>query len=121
MALITMTLFLRTNMSRDNLLDARKFSSAIFFILSTVMFGGLAEIVMGILRLPVFYKQRKFLFFPAWAYALPQWILSIPVNVTEAAMFTLLTYYEIGFDPNFGRYSIIKIYTAERPSLSLWP
>lgn len=103
MAIITMTLFLRTNMNRDNLIDGRKFSSAIYFLLSTVMFGGLAEIVMGILRLPVLYKQRNFLFFPAWAYALPQWIFSIPVNILEIAVFTVLTYYEIGFDPNFGR------------------
>lgn len=103
MAAIASSLFLRTEMSRDNLMDGRKFSSAIFFVVSTVMYSGLAEIVMGILRMPVFYRQRDFFLFPAWAYALPQWIFSIPVNVVEIAVFTVLTYYEIGFDPNFGR------------------
>lgn len=90
-------------MSRDNLSNGRIFSGAIFSVVITVMFGGMAEIVMGILRLPVFYRQRNSFFFPASAYALPQWIFSIPVNVLETAVITLLTYYEIGFDPNFGR------------------
>nr|QVT92343.1 ABC transporter [Salvia miltiorrhiza] len=108
MAVVTMTLFFRTKISRDNLIDGRKFSSVLFFLLSNIMFGGLAELVMGILRLPVFYRQRNSFFYPAWAYALPQWIFSIPVNVVEIAVFTLLTYYEIGFDQNFGRF--IKYY-----------
>lgn len=104
MATLATTLFLRTEMSRESLTDGRKFSSAIFFVISTVMYSGLAEIVMGVLRMPVFYRQRDFFIFPAWAYALPQWIFSIPVNVVEIAVVTSLTYYEIGFDPNFGRY-----------------
>ncbi|KAH6758771.1 pleiotropic drug resistance 12 [Perilla frutescens var. frutescens] len=95
-------------MSRDNLTDGRMFSGAIFFVVSTVMFGGMSEIVMTILKLPVFYRQRNSFFFPAWAYALPQWIFSIPVNVLQIAVVTALTYYEIGFDPNFGRF--IKYY-----------
>ncbi|XP_047960901.1 pleiotropic drug resistance protein 1-like isoform X1 [Salvia hispanica] len=103
MAFVTMTLFFRTKMRRDSLVDGRKFASAIYFVLVTVMFGGLAEMVMGILRLPVFYRQRNFFFFPAWAYVLPQWIFSIPLNAFEMLVFTVLTYYEIGFDANFGR------------------
>ncbi|KAH6800605.1 pleiotropic drug resistance 12 [Perilla frutescens var. hirtella] len=108
MAIIATTLFLRTKMSRDNLMDGRMFSGAIFFVVNTVMFGGMSEIVMSILKLPVFYRQRNSFFFPVWAYALPQWIFSIPVNVLEIAVITALTYYEIGFDPNFGRF--IKYY-----------
>ncbi|KAL8509831.1 hypothetical protein ACS0TY_016888 [Phlomoides rotata] len=101
MGIIATTLFLRTNMRRNNLTDGRIFIGALFFITVTVMFSGIAEIVMGILRLPVFYKQRNLLFYPAWAYALPLWILSVPINVVEIVVIIVLTYYEIGFDPNF--------------------
>lgn len=98
-----MTLFLRTKMHRDNLADGRIFAGALFFVVTTVTFNGMAELAMTIQKLPVFYKQRNFSFFPAWAYALPAWIVSIPVSVVEIGVFTVLTYYEIGFDPNFGR------------------
>lgn len=103
MAALATTLFLRTEMRRDSLADGRKFSRVIFFVISTVMFSGLAEIVLGILRMPVYYRQRDFLLFPTWAFALPQFMFSIPVNVVEIAVLTCLTYYEIGFDPSFGR------------------
>ncbi|KAL8458111.1 hypothetical protein ACS0TY_035843 [Phlomoides rotata] len=108
MGIIATTLFPRTNIRRDNLTDGRIFIGALFFVTVTVMFSGMAEIVMGILRLPIFYKQRNLLFYPAWAYALPLWILSVPVNVVEIAVITVLTYYEIGFDPNFERF--VKYY-----------
>lgn len=61
------------------------------------------EISTGLDSSTTFYKQRNFFFFPAWAYSIPLWILKIPASVVEVAAFTLLTYYEIGFDPNFGR------------------
>ncbi|KAL8523337.1 hypothetical protein ACS0TY_013343 [Phlomoides rotata] len=74
MGIIATTLFLRTNMRRDNLTDGRIFTGSLFFVTVTVMFSGMTKIVMGILRLPVFYKQRNLLFY---------WILSVPVNVVE--------------------------------------
>ncbi|KAL0284493.1 UNVERIFIED_CONTAM: Pleiotropic drug resistance protein 1 [Sesamum angustifolium] len=40
---------------------------------------------------------------PPWAYAIPSWILKIPVTFLEVAIWTFLTYYVIGFDPNVGR------------------
>ncbi|KAL7131980.1 hypothetical protein ABFS83_12G041400 [Erythranthe nasuta] len=104
MAIISMTLFLRPKMHRDNLADGRIFAGALFYAITTVTFNGMAEIAMTIQKLPVFFKQRNFSFFPAWAFALPVWILSIPVTVVEIGVFTVLTYYEIGFDPNFGRF-----------------
>ncbi|KAL8034647.1 hypothetical protein ABFX02_12G042200 [Erythranthe guttata] len=108
MAIISMTLFLRPKMHRDNVTDGRIFAGALFYAITTVTFNGMAEIAMTIQKLPVFFKQRNFSFFPAWAYALPVWILSIPVTVVEIGVFTVLTYYEIGFDPNFGRF--VKYY-----------
>lgn len=98
-----MTLFLRTNMHRDTLNDGGVYTGALFFSLVMIMFNGMSEISMTIAKLPVFYKQRDLLFYPSWAYAIPSWILKIPITVVEVAVWTFLTYYVIGFDPNVGR------------------
>ncbi|GKD48956.1 pleiotropic drug resistance protein 1-like protein, partial [Tanacetum coccineum] len=73
---------------------------ALFFGVTMIMFNGMAEISMTIAKLPVFYKQRDFLFFPTWVYALPSWFVKIPVSFVEAALWTVLTYHVMGFDPN---------------------
>ncbi|XP_027344794.1 pleiotropic drug resistance protein 1-like isoform X3 [Abrus precatorius] len=103
MAILTMTLFLRTEMKRDNLDDGGVYAGALFFAVVMLMFNGMAELSMTIVKLPVFYKQRDLLFYPSWAYAIPSWILRIPITFIEAAVWVFLTYYVIGFDPNVER------------------
>ncbi|KAL0372075.1 UNVERIFIED_CONTAM: Pleiotropic drug resistance protein 1 [Sesamum calycinum] len=103
MALTAMTVFLRTKMHKDTLEDGGIYTGALFFSVIMVMFNGLSELSMTIQKLPVFYKQRDMFFFPPWAYAIPSWILKIPVTFLEVAIWTFLTYYVIGFDPNVGR------------------
>ncbi|EOY26604.1 Pleiotropic drug resistance 12 [Theobroma cacao] len=103
MAFITMTLFLRTEMKRDSVEWGQIYMGALFFGMITIMFNGMSEISMTIAKLPVFYKQRDLLFFPSWAYALPTWILKIPITFVEVAIWVFLTYYVIGFDPNVER------------------
>ncbi|XP_048233398.1 pleiotropic drug resistance protein 1-like [Ricinus communis] len=103
LALITMTLFLRTEMHRDSVINGGIYVGALFFIVIIVLFNGMAEISMTIAKLPVFYKQRELGFFPAWAYALPTWILKIPITFLEVAISVFITYYVIGFDPNVER------------------
>ncbi|KDP37161.1 hypothetical protein JCGZ_06217 [Jatropha curcas] len=103
LALITMTLFLRTEMHRNSVIDGGIYAGALFFIVILVLFNGMAEISMTIAKLPVFYKQRELRFYPAWAYALPTWILKIPITFIEVAILVFTTYYVIGFDPNVGR------------------
>ncbi|XP_010254256.1 PREDICTED: pleiotropic drug resistance protein 1-like [Nelumbo nucifera] len=102
-ALITMTIFLRTKMHRRDDTDAGIFMGALFFTLIMIMFNGFSEMAMTIQKLPVFYKQRDLLFFPAWAYSLPTWILKIPISFMEVAVWVFITYYVIGFDPNVER------------------
>nr|POF16091.1 abc transporter g family member 40 [Quercus suber] len=102
-ALIASTVFLRTNMHRDSVEDGGIYAGALFFSVIITLFNGLAELSMTIARLPVFYKQRDLLFYPPWAYALPGWILKIPISCIEAAVWVFITYYIIGFDPNVGR------------------
>nr|XP_023908192.1 pleiotropic drug resistance protein 1-like isoform X2 [Quercus suber] len=104
MALITSTLFLRTEMHRDSINDGGIYTGALFFSVIMIMFNGMADLPMTIAWLPVYYKQRDLLFFPPWAYALPTWILKIPVSCVEVAAWECITYYVIGFDPNVGRF-----------------
>nr|Q949G3.1 RecName: Full=Pleiotropic drug resistance protein 1; AltName: Full=NpPDR1 [Nicotiana plumbaginifolia]CAC40990.1 ABC1 protein [Nicotiana plumbaginifolia] len=103
-ALMTMTIFFRTKMPRDSAEDGGIYSGALFFVVIMIMFNGLSELPMTLYKLPVFYKQRDFLFYPSWAYAIPSWILKIPVTFAEVGMWVFLTYYVMGFDPNVGRF-----------------
>lgn len=98
-----MTLFLRTKMHRDSVDNGGIYIGALFFTIVMLLFNGMADISMTIGKLAVFYKQRDLLFYPAWAYAIPSWILKIPVTLAEVIVWVGLTYYVIGFDPNAGR------------------
>ncbi|KAI7749054.1 hypothetical protein M8C21_030097, partial [Ambrosia artemisiifolia] len=104
MASITMTLFLRTEMPKETFVDGTIFMGALFFTLVMITFNGFSELSLSILKLPVFYKQRDLLFFPAWAYSLPTWVLKIPVTIVEVATWVIMTYYVIGFDSDPARF-----------------
>ncbi|KAF8026782.1 hypothetical protein BT93_F3302 [Corymbia citriodora subsp. variegata] len=104
MALITMTLFLKTEMHKSSVTNGGIYTGALFFSVIMILFNGIPEISMTIARLPVFYKQRDLLFFPAWAYGLPSWVLQIPISFVEVAVWVLVTYYGIGYDKNIGRF-----------------
>ncbi|XP_059659359.1 pleiotropic drug resistance protein 2-like [Cornus florida] len=104
MATIALTVFLRTEMKTGETKDAAKFWGALFFSLINVMFNGMQELAMTVFRLPVFFKQRDFLFYPAWAFALPIWVLRIPVSFLESGIWIILTYYTIGFAPAPSRF-----------------
>lgn len=103
LAFISMTLFFRTEMPRHTVEDGGIFMGAMFFTIIIIMFNGFSELALTIMKLPVFFKQRDLLFYPAWAYSLPTWILKIPITFVEVAIWVFMTYYVIGFDPNPGR------------------
>ncbi|KAK4837165.1 hypothetical protein QYF36_003319 [Acer negundo] len=103
MAMVSMSLFFRTTMHRESLTDGIIYTGALFFTVIMIMFNGMSEISMTIAKLSVFYKQRDLRFYPSWSYALPTWILKIPITFVEVAVWVFLTYYVIGFDPNAGR------------------
>ncbi|KAL4182513.1 hypothetical protein AMTRI_Chr11g150490 [Amborella trichopoda] len=104
MSFITMTVFLRTEMNHNTIADGNKYFGALFFGLVNVMFNGMAELSMTVHRLPVFYKQRDFMFYPAWAYGLPIWVLRIPLSIMESGIWVVLTYYVIGYAPAPSRF-----------------
>ncbi|KAK8551179.1 hypothetical protein V6N12_039836 [Hibiscus sabdariffa] len=103
-AIITMTLFLRTEMHKDSVQGGGIYMGALFFGMIFIMFNGMPELSMTITKLPVFYKQRDLLFFPSWTYGLPSWILKIPMTFIEVSIWVFITYYVIGFDPNVERF-----------------
>ncbi|CAI9105563.1 OLC1v1004508C1 [Oldenlandia corymbosa var. corymbosa] len=104
MATIAFTVFLRTQMKAGQINDAAKFWGALFFSLINVMFNGMQELAMTVFKLPVFFKQRDSLFYPAWAFALPIWVLRIPLSVMESLIWIIFTYYTIGFAPAATRF-----------------
>ncbi|KAI8569217.1 hypothetical protein RHMOL_Rhmol02G0261700 [Rhododendron molle] len=122
MSLIALTVFLRTKMPYGTLLDGGKFFGALFFSLISVMFNGMAELAMTMLRLPVFYKQRDALFYPPWAFALPIWVLRIPISFLESAILVGLTYYTIGFAPAASRFfrQLLAFFSIHQMGLSLF-
>ncbi|KAF5959272.1 hypothetical protein HYC85_000481 [Camellia sinensis] len=105
-AVLAFTVFLRTTMKYGELNDGYKYFGALFFSLTNVMFNGMAELPMTIFRLPVFFKQRDSMFYPAWAFGLPICLLRVPLSLMESAIWIILTYYTIGFAPAPSRYAL---------------
>lgn len=60
LAIVCMTLFLRTEMDHNTTTDGKIYMGALFFGVNLLMFNGMAELAMAIAKLPVFYKQRDF-------------------------------------------------------------
>ncbi|VAI31677.1 unnamed protein product [Triticum turgidum subsp. durum] len=104
MAIIAMTVFLRINMHHDSVTDGGIYMGALFFGILMIMFNGLAEVGLTIAKLPVFFKQRNLLFFPAWTYTLPSWLIKTPLSLLNVTIWVGITYYGIGFDPNVQRF-----------------
>uniref|UniRef100_A0A2N9EHN3 ABC transporter domain-containing protein n=1 Tax=Fagus sylvatica TaxID=28930 RepID=A0A2N9EHN3_FAGSY len=122
MSIIAMTVFFRTEMKHGRLEDGGKFYGALFLSLTNVMFNGMAELAMTIFRLPVFFKQRDFLFHPAWAFGLPIWLLRIPLSLMESGIWICLTYYTIGFAPGASRFfrQLLAFFSIHQMALSLF-
>ncbi|KAL3628118.1 transcription factor [Castilleja foliolosa] len=98
MAIISMTVFLRTEMHKKTVIDGGIYMGALFYALMAAMFNGFSELALSILKLPVLFKQKDLLFFPSWAYSIPAWILKIPITLLEASFWVGITYYTTGYD-----------------------
>ncbi|KAM5572773.1 hypothetical protein ABKV19_012699 [Rosa sericea] len=103
-AVTTMTLFFRTEMERNTVEDGRIYMGALFYTLLAIMLNGFAELHMTVTRLPVFFKQRDHLFYPAWAYSLPPWLIRIPITFVDVFIWVIITYYSVGYDPSIERF-----------------
>ncbi|KAK6153626.1 hypothetical protein DH2020_013265 [Rehmannia glutinosa] len=103
-AIITSTLFLRTQMHTRNEQDGAVYIGALLFCMISNNFNGFSELALTIQRLPVFYKQRDLLFHPPWAFTLPTFLLRIPISAFETIVWMVTTYYTIGFAPEPSRF-----------------
>ncbi|KAA8540358.1 hypothetical protein F0562_024723 [Nyssa sinensis] len=103
-AIITSTVFLKTEMNTRNEADGAVYVGALLFSMIVNMFNGFAELSLTIMRLPVFYKHRDLLFHPAWTFTLPTFLLRIPISIVESIVWMVMTYFTIGFAPEASRF-----------------
>ncbi len=54
-------------------------------------------------NISVFYKQRSNLFYPVTSFSLPTILLRIPLSAVSAMLWTVMTYFVVGFAPDPGR------------------
>nr|CAD1816846.1 unnamed protein product [Ananas comosus var. bracteatus] len=103
-------------------LHSNYYMGSLFYALLLLMVNGFPELAMTVSRLPVFYKQRDFYFYPAWAYAIPATILKIPVSIVESIIWTSITYYLIGYSPQASRFfrQLLLLFFVHVMSLSLF-
>ncbi|KAK8959475.1 ABC transporter G family member 34 [Platanthera guangdongensis] len=122
MSVITLTLFLRTEMHHETIADGGKYFGALFFSLVNMMFNGMAELAMTVFILPVFHKQRDFLFYPPWAFGLSYAVIKIPVSLLESSIWVLITYYGIGFAPAASRFfrQFLAFFSVHQMALALF-
>ncbi|MBA0861360.1 hypothetical protein Goshw_027169 [Gossypium schwendimanii] len=120
-ALITMTIFIRTRMKLD-LVHASYYQGSLFYALIRLMTTGITELALTVSRLSVFYKQRDFYFYPAWAYSIPAAILKIPFSLMDAFLWTALTYYVIGYSPEPERFFrlLFLLFLVHQMAISLF-
>ncbi|KAB2019540.1 hypothetical protein ES319_D07G003200v1 [Gossypium barbadense] len=102
-AVIVATVFVEARKHHSTIADGTVYLGALFFVLNTINFTGFFELPLTIDKLPVFYKQRDRLFYPSWAFSLPTAVLGIFISMFEVAVWIVITYYVIGFDPNITR------------------
>jgi hypothetical protein len=98
-----MTIFIRTKMHHDSVIDGGIYVGVLSIIVMLIVFNGISELSLTVFRLPVFFKQRNLRFYPAWAYTIPSWIIKVPISFIEVGGFVFVAYYVIGFDPSVGR------------------
>ncbi|MBA0774776.1 hypothetical protein Gotri_009963, partial [Gossypium trilobum] len=103
-AIISSTVFLRTELHTRNEQDAAIYVGALIFGMIINMFNGFSELSLMISRLPVFYKQRDLLFHPVWTFTLPTFLLRVPISILESTVWMIVTYYTMGFAPEASRF-----------------
>lgn len=103
-AFISMTVFFRTRLSQNSVREGTLYLNALFYAVIVFMFTGFGELASTIQRLPVLVRQRDMLFAPAWTYSVSVMVLSIPVSIFEAGIYTCMTYYVTGYAPEASRF-----------------
>ncbi|KAG0577997.1 hypothetical protein KC19_5G197200 [Ceratodon purpureus] len=122
MAAVSMTVFFRSKLHQETVADGTIYLGSLFFTVVCIMFNGFGELSMTIFRLPVFFKQRDLLFYPAWAFSLPSFVLSIPMSAVESSIWTFMTYYVTGYAPEASRFfkQLLLLFSVHQMSSGLF-
>ncbi|KAJ0976465.1 hypothetical protein J5N97_018430 [Dioscorea zingiberensis] len=121
MASITTSVFHRSHMGLD-FVHANYHMGSLFYTVLLFMVHGLPELAMTVSRLPCFYKQRDFHFYPAWAYAISAAISKVPISLIDSLIWTSVTYYGIGYSPEAVRFSrhFLLLFVVHQLALALY-
>ncbi|GJP34732.1 hypothetical protein CLOM_g19168, partial [Closterium sp. NIES-68] len=121
LALAAMTVFLRCTL-HVAVRDGAYYLGALFFALLMMLFNGLSEMALLTARLPVFYRHRAALLYPAWAWVAPMALLSLPFSAWASALWAALTYYTIGFAPEPGRFflHLLLLFLLHQTAIALF-
>ncbi|KAI0523961.1 hypothetical protein KFK09_003325 [Dendrobium nobile] len=103
-ALVMITLYGRKNMHHNTVNDGIIFMGSLYLSIAVIITNGLSELAMTVIKLPVFFRQNDHHFYSSWAYAIPAWILKIPFSFLEVAIWVIITYHAVGFDPSATRF-----------------
>ncbi|KAK4492092.1 hypothetical protein RD792_002889 [Penstemon davidsonii] len=119
---VTCTMFLRTRLHPTDVANGELYLACLFFGLVHMMFNGFSELPLMIFRLPVFYKQRDNLFYPAWAWSISSLILRIPYSAMESVVWSCVVYYTVGFAPGAGRFFryLFLLFSVHQMALGLF-
>ena len=101
-AIITMFVFFRSHMTTD-LTHANYYMGALYYSIIIIILNGIPEMSMQIARLPSFYKQKNYHFYPSWAYAIPASIMKVPISLLDSFVWICITYYDIGYTSTTSR------------------
>jgi hypothetical protein len=96
LASVTATLFFRSEMNQDTVLDGVKYLGALFMGVIVINFNCTIELGMVTKRLPIFYKQSELLELPGWPIVCTVFVTSLPVSLMQSGLWTFSTYYAIG-------------------------
>lgn len=113
LAFVVATLFFRSEMNQDTVLDGVKYLGALFMGVVAIDFICTIELGLATKKLPIFYKQRELLALPGWALVCSVFLTSLPLSLMEAGLWTFSTYYAIGYAPSAIRYTPQKFYTTD--------
>ncbi|KAH0457421.1 hypothetical protein IEQ34_012736 [Dendrobium chrysotoxum] len=84
----SITLFMMTRMHTNTISDGNMYIGSLAFAIVVNVFVN---------QLPIFYKHRDLLLYPAWVFTIPNFVLKITISMLESIVWVVTTYYIIGF------------------------
>ncbi|MEW5298072.1 MAG: hypothetical protein WDW36_001233 [Sanguina aurantia] len=100
-SLIVSSLFLQLG---DTYAESRTFFGASFLCVMFMAMGAMPQLSIAIATKSVWYKFRDNNFYPAYAHAIGGTLAVIPMAMVDCALFSLVTYFMIGFYMSAGHF-----------------